>query len=83
MYLSSAIYPETDGDMEHMNAILEQYLKYFMIFQQDNWSDMVVVAEFAYKNLYSFLLFTFFSDSKIIIMKLPKHEIKGRNMKGN
>ncbi|ETE60708.1 Retrotransposon-derived protein PEG10, partial [Ophiophagus hannah] len=45
--LSFTHHPETDGGTERMNAILEQYLRCFSNTQQDNWVEMLPVAEFA------------------------------------
>lgn len=48
--LSSAHHLETDGGSEQMNTVLEQYLRCFLNFQQDNWMDLLALAEFAYNN---------------------------------
>ncbi|ETE57916.1 infB, partial [Ophiophagus hannah] len=50
IYLSSAHHPETNGRTEKVNGILEQYLCCFVKQQQDNWSDYLAVAEFAFNN---------------------------------
>ena len=47
---SSAHHPETDGQTERINAILEQYLRAFMNFAQDDWVDWLPLAEFASNN---------------------------------
>lgn len=41
---------KTDGGIECMNAVLEQYLHCFVNFQQDNWVDFLAVAKFVYNN---------------------------------
>ena len=33
-----------------MNQTLEQYLRVYCNYQQDNWSDLLPIAEFAYNN---------------------------------
>jgi hypothetical protein len=38
--LSTAFYPETDGQMERTNATLEQYLQAYCNYQQDNWKTL-------------------------------------------
>ena len=41
---------ETDRLTECMNQILEQYLHMYINYQQDNWFDLLPLAEFAYNN---------------------------------
>ena len=36
--------------MEHVNQTLEQYLCVYCNYQQDNWSALLPLAEFAYNN---------------------------------
>ena len=48
--LSSAFHPQTDGQTERVNQILEQYLRGYICFSQDNWSYLLPFAEFAYNN---------------------------------
>jgi len=48
--LSTAFHPRTDGQTERMNGVLEQYLRNFLNYQQDNWSDLLPLAEFSYNN---------------------------------
>ena len=50
--LSTAFHPQTDAQTERTNAILEQYLRSYINYQQDNWSDLLAIAEFAYNNRY-------------------------------
>jgi transposase InsO family protein len=45
--LSTAFHPETDGQTEHTNAILEQYLRAYINYEQDDWSSWLSQAEFA------------------------------------
>jgi transposase InsO family protein len=47
---SLAYHPETDGQTERLNAILEQYLRAYMNFAQDDWVDWLPLAEFAANN---------------------------------
>ena len=47
---SMAYHPQTDGQTERMNQEVEQYLRLFINFQQDNWADWLPCAEFAYNN---------------------------------
>jgi hypothetical protein len=48
--LSSAYHPQTDGQTERVNQILEQYLRCSLSYQQDDWVDLLPLAEFAYNN---------------------------------
>lgn len=48
--LSTAFHPQTDGQTERTNATLEQYLRCFLNYQQDDWSQLLPLAEFAYNN---------------------------------
>ena len=44
--LSTAFHPQTDGQTERTNAILEQYLGSYINYQQDNWCGYLPLAEF-------------------------------------
>ncbi len=44
-------HPQTDGQTEHVNQCVEQYLWNFWSYQQDNWVDWIGPAEFQYTNL--------------------------------
>jgi hypothetical protein len=48
--LSTAYHPETDGQTEHVNQELEQYLQLYMNFMQTDWNEWLTPAEFAYNN---------------------------------
>jgi len=48
--LSTAFYPQTDGQTERQNQVLEQYLRIFCSEEQDNWASLLATAEFAYNN---------------------------------
>jgi hypothetical protein len=48
--LSTAFHPQTDGQTERVNQTLEQYLRCFIDFQQDNWVSLLPLAEFSYNN---------------------------------
>jgi len=47
---STAFHPQTDGQTERVNQILEQYLRMFCNYPQDNWQVLLPLAEFAYNN---------------------------------
>ena len=48
--LSIAYHPETDGQMERTNQELEQYLRMYVNHRQNNWSEWLATAEFAFNN---------------------------------
>ena len=48
--LSTAFYPQTDGQMEQMNQELEQYLRFFVEHRQKDWPEWLVLAEFVVNN---------------------------------
>ncbi|MBW0584738.1 hypothetical protein O181_124453 [Austropuccinia psidii MF-1] len=48
--LSTAFHPETDGQTERVNQILEQYLQMYVSYHQDDWHTWLPLAEFAYNN---------------------------------
>jgi hypothetical protein len=50
MALSTVYHLQMDGQTEHTNQELEQYLHLYTNFMQDNWSDWLSTAEFAYNN---------------------------------
>ena len=44
------LHPESDGQTKHLNQTLEQYLHVYCSYQQDNWSELLPLGEFAYNN---------------------------------
>ena len=48
--LSTAFHPQTDGQTERMNQTIEQYLRVYCNHQQDDWVDLLPLAEFTYNN---------------------------------
>jgi len=48
--LSTAYHPQTDGQTERVNQVLEQYLRVFTSYNQDDWSALLAQASFAYNN---------------------------------
>jgi transposase InsO family protein/murein DD-endopeptidase MepM/ murein hydrolase activator NlpD len=48
--LSTAFHPQTDGQTERLNQILEQYLRSYVNHQQDNWVQLLPMAQFAYNS---------------------------------
>ena len=50
LHFTSGYHPEGDGQTERTNQTLEQYLCIYCNYQQDNWSSLLPLAEFAYNN---------------------------------
>jgi len=48
--LSTAFHPQTNGQTERQNQTMEKYLRAFCICEQDNWVELLPLAEFAYNN---------------------------------
>jgi transposase InsO family protein len=48
--LSTAFHPQTDGQTERINAVMEQYLRSYVNYLQDDWSEWLPLAEFASNN---------------------------------
>ena len=48
--LSTAFHPQTDGQTERQNQTMEKYLRAFCNYEQDNWVELLPLAEFAYNN---------------------------------
>ncbi len=45
--LSTAFYPQTDSQTEIMNQYLDQRLRPFVNYYQDNWSEMLPMIDYA------------------------------------
>jgi len=50
LHFTSGYHPEANGQVEQTNQTLEQYLRVYCNYQQDNWSELLPLAEFAYNN---------------------------------
>src|SRR5258708_7103591 len=50
LHFTSGYHPEGDGQTEHTNQVLEQYLQTYTNYQQDDWATLLLMAEFAYNN---------------------------------
>jgi len=50
MKLSTAYYPQMDGQTERINQELKQYLRVFIDHRQEQWPDWLGIAEFMYNN---------------------------------
>ena len=50
LHFTSRYHLETNSQVEQTNQILEQYLHIYCNYQQDNWSELLSLVEFAYNN---------------------------------
>ena len=50
LHFTSGYHPEGDRQTERANQTLKQYLRMHCNYQQDNWSDLLPLAEFTYNN---------------------------------
>lgn len=48
--MSTAHHPQTDNQTEVMNRIVEEYLRVYCNYRQDDWDTHVYSAEFAYSS---------------------------------
>ena len=48
--MSTAFHPQTDGQTERANRILEDYLRHYISPQQDDWDEWLYLAEFSVNN---------------------------------
>ncbi|MBW0555564.1 hypothetical protein O181_095279 [Austropuccinia psidii MF-1] len=48
--LTTAFHPETDGQTERVNQILDEYLLMCVSYHQDEWHTWLTLAEFSYNN---------------------------------
>jgi hypothetical protein len=47
---STAYHPQTDGQTERINQELDQFIRLFTNYKQDDWDELLPAAEFAYNN---------------------------------
>jgi len=53
LHFTSGYHPEGDGQTKRTNQTLKQYLHIYCNYQQDNWSELLPLVEFAYNNALS------------------------------
>jgi len=79
LHFTSGYHPEGDGKTECMNQTLEQYLHVYCNYQQDNWSKLLPLIEFAYNNALSATacVSPFFANKgyHLNIIVHPEHDI--------
>jgi len=76
---TSGYYPEGDRQTECTNQMLEQYLRIYCNYQQDNWFELLPLVEFAFNNALSTTtsVSLFFANKEyyLNITVHPKHNI--------
>jgi len=53
LHFTSDYHPKGNKQTEYINQTLEQYLCVYCNYQQDNWSELLLLIEFAYNNALS------------------------------
>ncbi|KAA8632751.1 hypothetical protein SMACR_01061 [Sordaria macrospora] len=48
--MSTAYHARTDGQTERMNQVLEAYLRAYVNYEQDNWSELLPTAQMSYNS---------------------------------
>ena len=48
--MSTAFHPQTDGQTERVNQEIEQYLRTYVNYHQDDWQEWLPIAEFSYND---------------------------------
>jgi len=48
--MSTAFYPQTVGQTERLNQVIEAYVRSYCNYEQNDWAQMLGMAEFAYNN---------------------------------
>lgn len=48
--MSTAFHPQTDRETERINQVIEDYLQIYSNYEQNDWGEILAMAEFAYSN---------------------------------
>ena len=48
--LSTVYYLQIDGQIERINQEVKAFLQYYVNYQQDDWTEWLLVVEFQYNN---------------------------------
>jgi len=51
LHFTSGHHPSANRQVERLNSMLEQYLRIYCNYEQDSWSKLLLLAEFAYNNV--------------------------------
>ncbi|SGZ31712.1 BQ5605_C045g12237 [Microbotryum silenes-dioicae] len=83
--LLTAFHPQTDGQTERLNQIVEQYLRLYTNHRQSDWEDLLPLAQFAY-NLMKHLstrktpFFANYGYHPTLDLTLPSYSSKTQNV---
>jgi hypothetical protein len=79
---STGYHPQTDGQTERVNALLEDYLRHYASTSQKNWLELLDVAQFAY-NMHKSSA-TGMSPSELVFGQQPlaPHEVAAQKTGG-
>ena len=79
LHFTSGYHSKDDGQTKCINQTLKQYLHIYCNYQQDNWSELLLFAEFAYNNTLSAItgISPFFTNKEyhLNITVYPEHNI--------
>ena len=79
LHFTLGYHPKGDGQTKHTHQTLEQYVCVYCNYQQDNWSELLLLVEFVYNNALSATtsVSPFFTDKGYYpnITVYPKHDI--------
>ena len=48
IHMSTALHPQTDGQTERVNSVLEMFLRHYVLAHQKDWAKLLDVAQFSY-----------------------------------
>jgi len=54
--MSTSFYPQTNGQTERVNLVIQQFLRNYVVTDQQDWVDHLELAEFCYNNLKHFAI---------------------------
>ena len=78
--ISTAYHPQMDGQSERTNQWLEQYLRIYCNFQQDNWAALLPMAQFVHNSWPNST--TSFAPFELLIGAVPRFNLmKGMSSK--
>ncbi|KAA0048702.1 reverse transcriptase [Cucumis melo var. makuwa] len=81
--ISSSYHPQTDGQTERFNCMLEEYLCHFVNARQNNWVQLLDVAQFCFKTQTSSSIgrspFEIVSGRQPVLPHLVDHPYIGKN----
>ena len=72
---STAYYLQTDRQTECINQEIEQYLRVYINFRQNDWSEWLSIAEFLYNNKVQTS-----TDHSLFFVNYSHHLFKGSNL---